>query len=159
MGSLFVLTKGSMSFFPLLIVSLLSGVICQHASGNLRGSTLSGATALPNTTGFINVSNSVNESLRIAKSCTDAYTLAPGGNARIELAHTGVRFWVVPSSIEWDCHPPCPQCFYFDTGAVNASRTQVTVGYGLAWTRLSIPQRLQSRIPQACKLSCQTIRI
>merc|ERR1712003_84469 len=40
-------------------------------------------------------------------------------------------FWVVPSSIEWDCHSPCPQCFYFDTGAVNASRTQVTVGYGV----------------------------
>merc|ERR1712176_1213642 len=96
-----------------------------------RGSTLSGATALPNTTGFINVSNSVNESLRIAMSCTDAYTLAPGGNARIELAHTGVRFWVVPSSMEWDCHSPCPQCFYFDPGAVNASRTQVTVGYGV----------------------------
>lgn len=120
-----------MSFFPLLIVVLLSGVICQHASGHLRGSTLSGQTALPNTTGFINVSNSVNESLRIAMSCTDAYTLAPGGTARIDLALTGVRFWVVPSSIEWDCHSPCPECFYFDTGAVNASRTQVTVGYGI----------------------------
>jgi len=123
-----------MAFLQLVVAVLLSGVPsanCQNASGSLRGSTRNEATALPTTTGFINVSNSANESLRVAKSCTESYTLAPGGNAHIDLAVSGVRFWVVPSSVEWDCHSPCSECFYFDTEATNTSKTQITVGYGV----------------------------
>jgi len=95
-------------------------------------------SGLPSTTGFINVSNSANESLRVAKSCTESYTLAPGGNAHIDLPVGHVRFWVVPSSVEWDCHSPCSECFYFDTDPTNASKTKITVGYGEG-TESSVP--------------------
>merc|ERR1712203_669001 len=48
-----------------------------------------------------------------------------------------VRFWVVPSSVEWDCHSPCSECFYFDTEATNASKTKITVGYGVGTESLA----------------------
>jgi len=126
-----------MSFSPLLVAVLLSGVSranCQTAPGSpgsLRGSTRTEAAALPSATGFINVSNSANESIRVAKSCNESYTLAPGGNAHIDLAVSHVRFWVVPSSVEWDCRSPCSECFYFDSEPTNASQTKITVGYGV----------------------------
>merc|ERR1712087_385247 len=78
-----------------------------------------------------NVSNSANQTIRVAKSCTESYMLAPGGNAHIDLAVSRVRFWVVPTSVEWDCHSPCSECFYFDTEATNASQMKITVGYGV----------------------------
>ena len=122
----------SMSF----IVVLLSGVLfanCQNASGNLRGSTLNTATGeLPSTTGFVNVTNSLNETVRVARSCAGAYTLAPGASVHIDLAVIGARFWVVPSSVEWDCNSSCSECFYFDLEASNASRTKINVGYGVS---------------------------
>merc|ERR1712232_1485467 len=42
-----------------------------------------------------------------------------------------VRFWVVPSSVDWDCNSSCSECFYFDIEASNASRTKINVGYGV----------------------------
>merc|ERR1712226_1835958 len=61
-----------------------------------------------------------------------AYTLAPGASAHIDLAVIGARFWVVPSSVEWDCNSSCSKCFYFDIEASNASRTKINVGYGVS---------------------------
>merc|ERR1712061_520748 len=57
--------------------------------------------------------------------------LAPGASASIDVASVGVRFWVVPSSVDWDCNLSCSECFYFDIEASNASRTKMNVGYGV----------------------------
>jgi len=135
------------------IVVLLSGALianCQDASGNLRGSTQNTATGeLPSTTGFVNVSNSLNETVRVARSCAEAHTLAPGASEHIDLAVTGVRFWVVPSSVEWDCNSPCSKCFYFDIEAANASKTKINVGYGVEMESSGVANstELQASLP------------
>merc|ERR1712232_1439484 len=115
--------------FVLTIVFVVGLANCQDVAVSLRGAAPRRANQ--NNSNFINITNSVNQPVRVGTSCSDSYTIGTDVTVQINLTQVATRFWIVPKSLEWDCNQPCSECFYFEVALLNnASGVTVNVGYG-----------------------------